>query len=124
MLRDILHGESTFSVFLQLSHRLGTITWGKLRRLQRALSLRDDRLFHSGMRAQEEKRPGVQSEPEGGFIMGPISGLELAVFKDMCGVHDFITEELVRLNQIAHELKEILSASKQREQDKFTKQGR
>lgn len=55
--------------------------------------------------------------------MGPIGGFELTVFKDICGVHDFNTEELLRLNQIAQELKKILAASKQREQERLAKKG-
>ena len=54
--------------------------------------------------------------------MTPISGKELNVFKDMCGLHPNFTDiQLARINEIARELKMILEDSKKREQAAIAK---
>ena len=54
--------------------------------------------------------------------MTPISGKELNVFKDMCGLHPNFTDiQLARISEIARELKMILEDSKKREQAAIAK---
>jgi hypothetical protein len=47
--------------------------------------------------------------------MATISSKALTVFKDVCGVHEFIDVEQARIEVLAEELNEILKPSKQRE---------
>ena len=57
--------------------------------------------------------------------MTPISGKELSVFKDMCGVHsNFTTIQLARISEIAREMKMMLEDSKKREQEAIAKAAR
>lgn len=52
-------------------------------------------------------------------MSGPIRDADLTVFKDLTGVHEFTDSELASLHRMAEEAKEILSASKRREQDRL-----
>jgi hypothetical protein len=57
--------------------------------------------------------------------MAPISGKDLSVFKDMCGSHsNFTTLQLVRISEVAREMKMNWEDSKKREQEAIAKTAR
>lgn len=54
----------------------------------------------------------------GGRDMATISGRALSIFKDACGIHEFSDEEQARIEVLAEQLRQIMQASKQREQQR------
>ncbi len=56
--------------------------------------------------------------------MPQIPDADRNIFQDACGLHDFNTEELAEIHQMAQQLKKALAASKKREQERVAKAGR
>ena len=88
-------------------------------------------LFSSTLRVLEghysgnRRRNLVDQKEKGVVCMAPISGKNLDVFKDICGLHsNFTPTELARISEIARELKIILEDSNKREQEAVAKAAR